>query len=138
MKSPLSAALVLAAAFALPDAAAAQDDLTTAAKVACVPDSVTRCTQAGQCTTREATPRDKSDVLLIDFAAKKVTTRRGGETRAEGDVTEDSVVDGVRRIAMTVGGGGQKVSMTLTKAGKLSIDMGAGGNKAEATCTAGS
>ena len=73
--SRLLAGLVLAAAVSAP--ALAQTDFLEAPKVACLPDSVTRCSN-GQCTTRPATQRDKADVLVIDFATKKVSIRRGG------------------------------------------------------------
>jgi len=124
----------LVSIIALAQPAAAQD-LTTAAKVECVPVSVTRCTEPGKCTTRQATDRDKSDVLVIDFTAKKASMRRGTETRQGGDVVEDKVVDGVRRVVMTAGSRGDKINITLTKEGKLAIDRG-GGNTADATCTA--
>ncbi len=142
MNRPLSAALAFAAALAaLPQIAAAETDFATVGKVACVPDTITRCTEPGKCTTRDASERDKSQVLIIDFAGKQVTMKRGEESRPVGKVTEDKMDGGVRTIVMTEGDpgkGGRVANMKLGKDGKLSIDFGGAGNKAEATCTAAS
>jgi hypothetical protein len=141
MTRTLSAALAFAAALAaLPQLAAAQTDFATAAKVACVPDKVTRCSEPGKCTTRDASPKDKGQVLVIDFAGKSVAMKRGEQAREIGKVTEDKVEGGVRTIVMKEGEGpnGRTAHMKLGKDGKLSIDFGGAGNKAEATCTAAS
>lgn len=135
------AALAFAAGLAaLPSLAAAETDFATVGKVACVPDTVTRCSEPGKCTTREASARDKAQVLVIDFAGKQVTMKRGEDFRPMGKVTEDTVEGGVRRIVMTEGEAGKSrtARMALGKDGKLSIDFGGAGNKAEATCTAAS
>ena len=138
MKRPRTAALALAALVAMPSLAAAETDFATAGKIACVPDSVTNCSEPGKCTTREASANDKAQVLVIDFTAKTVAMRRGTEERPVGKVTEDKAEGGVRTIVMDEGGGDKSrtLRMTLTKDGKLSILFGADGDKAEATCSA--
>jgi hypothetical protein len=135
-KLPLALALVAAG---LPQLAAAQTDFATVGKVQCVPDTVTRCSEPGKCTTRDASPGDKAQVLVIDFGGKTVSMRRGEEAREIGKVTEDKVEGGVRQIVMTEGAGAnaRTARMKLTKEGKLSIAFGSSsGGSAEATCTA--
>ena len=138
MSRTTAAAIAFAAVLALPQLAAAQTDFATAGKVACVPDTVTRCSEPGKCTTRDASARDKSQVLVIDFAGKSVSMKRGEKAREVGKLTQDKVDGGVRTIVMIDGepGKGRTANMKLTKDGKLSIDFGGAGNKAEATCTA--
>jgi hypothetical protein len=137
MTRPLAAALAFSAALAgLPPLAAAQTDFATVGKVACVPDTVTRCSEPGKCTTRDASPGDKAQVLVIDFAGKQVSMKQGDRSREVGKVTEDKVEGGVRMIVMKEGDA-RTAHMKLGKDGKLTLDMG-GGNKAEATCTAAS
>lgn len=129
------AGLVCAAALASP--AWAQADFLKAPKVACAPESVTRCSN-GQCTTRPATPGDKSDVLVIDFAGKTASVRRGGEAKPFADIVDDKVEGEERRFAMTESGksgAGDRLSATLTKAGKLRLAIGGDGSRAEAACT---
>jgi len=141
MIRPLAAALAFTAGLAaLPQLAAAETDFASVGKVTCVPDRITRCSEPGKCTTRDASERDKAQVLIIDFAGKQVTMKRGEEARPIGKVTEDKVDGGVRTIVMTEGepGKSRTANMKLTKDGKLSIDFGGAGNKAEATCTAAS
>jgi hypothetical protein len=135
-KLPLVLALVAAG---LPQVAAAQTDFATVGKVQCVPDTVTRCSEPGKCTTRDASPGDKAQVLVIDFGGKTVSMRRGDEAREIGKVTEDKVEGGVRLVVMTEerGGATRTARMKLTKEGKLSIEFGSSsGGSAEATCTA--
>ncbi len=137
LTAALGAAFAVAAALALPQPAAAQTDFLTVKKVACTPDSVTRCTAADKCETRPASARDKSELLVIDFATKKISVRKGGEVKDFGEVVEETVSGDVRSFGMTEagkGGQGEKVGMRLTKAGKLTLLMGGNGNKAEATC----
>ena len=141
MNHPLAATLAFAASLAaLPQIAAAQTDFATVGKIACVPDSVTSCSEPGKCTTRDASPGDKAQVLIIDFAGKQVSMKRGENAREVGKVTEDKVDGDVRMITMKEGEGpdGRTARMKLGKDGKLSIDFGGAGNKAEATCTAAS
>jgi hypothetical protein len=138
MKHQRTAVLALAALIAMPSLAAAETDFATVGKIACVPDSVTNCSEPRKCTTREASANDKAQVLVIDFTAKTISMRRGTEERAVGKVTEDKAEGGVRTIVMSEGEGTRPrtARMTLTKEGKLSIQFGEGGNKAEATCSA--
>ncbi|MCW5772853.1 MAG: hypothetical protein KIT16_14510 [Rhodospirillaceae bacterium] len=134
MKSLAFAPLGLVLGVALVPVAAAQNALLTAPKVACTPDRMTRCTAADQCTTTAATAKDKTEVLVIDFAAKKASIRKNGQAKEFGAVIDETVEGGIRKFA--VGQGSQKMLMTLTGDGKLTLMMGGAGNRAEATCTA--
>lgn len=139
MKTLSSALLGLGCGLALAQPAAAQSDFLTAPKVACAPDSVTRCTAADACTTRPASARDKAEILVIDFAGKKVSVRKDGDTKPFGNVIDEQVSGGLRRFAVTESGrsgGGEKLAMTLSQSGKLTLLIGSDGNKAEATCVA--
>jgi hypothetical protein len=138
MQRQLPAALVFAAALALPQIAAAQTDFATVGKVACVPDTMTNCTAPDKCTTKDASERDKTQVLVIDFGAKTVSMRRGAETRPVGKITEDKMADGARKIEMSEGepGKSRAAHLSLGKDGKLTIVFGTTGNKADATCKA--
>jgi glucose/arabinose dehydrogenase len=140
MKPQLPAALALLAMVAFPEAARAETDFAAVGKVQCVPDKVTRYTEPGRCTTRDASASDKSQVLVIDFADKSVSMRRGEQSQPIGKVTEDKVEGGVRLIVMSEqkGAHGRTARMKLAKDGKLSIDFGGAGGSAEATCTAAS
>lgn len=132
--SRLFAGLALAVAASAP--AFAQADFRKAPKVACAPDSVTRCAN-GQCSTRAATPRDKSDVLVIDFAAKKVSIRRGGEAKPFADIVEDAEDGDRRRFVLGEPGkaNGERVRASLSRSGRLTLVIGTDGSKGEATCT---
>jgi hypothetical protein len=137
MKPQIHAAIVLAAAFAWPQSAAAQTDFLKVAKVACTPESVTRCTEPGKCTTRAASAGDKTETLIVDFAGKKVTIRKGGDAKPFADVADEQVNGDVRRFVVAESGGsGAKLEASLTRAGKLTLLVGKDGGKAEATCTA--
>lgn len=138
MQFPASAGLALAAAVALALAApaAAQTDFTAAAKVECTPESVTRCEAPDKCTTRPASARDRGEVLILDFAGKKASIRRGGEVKEFATISGDKVEDGLRRIEMAASGNTESLAMTLAKDGKLTVLVG-NGNKAEAICKAG-
>ena len=141
MKPQISAALgaasAMALALALAPSAAAQTDFLSVGKVACTPESVTRCTEPGKCTTRAASAGDKTETLVIDFAGKKITIRKGGAAKPFADVAEDKVSGDVRHFVVAESGGsGSKLEATLTKAGKLSLLVGKDGGKAEATCKA--
>jgi len=116
--------------------AAAAQDLTAAPKVACTPDSVTRCEAADKCATKPATARDKSEVLVIDFGAKTASIRKNGEARKFADVVEQGVSDGVRRFSLAEGGksDGLKLAGTLDKSGKLTLAIDRNGSKAVASC----
>ena len=128
-------ALAAALALALSPPAAAQSDFTTAGKVECTPESVTRCEAPDKCTTRPASATDTGEVLILDFAAKKASIRRGGEVKEFATISADSVEADMRRITMTAGGN-DTLTMTLAKDGKLTVLIG-GGNKAEAICKVG-
>jgi hypothetical protein len=133
---PLSrflAGLALAAAVSSP--AFAQADFLKAPRMTCAPESVTRCSN-GQCTTRAATPRDKSDVLIIDFAGKKVSMRRGGEAKPFADIADEEQAGDERRFVLTEAGkaGGERLKAALSKAGRLTLVIGTDGSKGEAVC----
>lgn len=133
--SRLLAGLALAAAASSP--AFAQADFLKAPKVACSPESVTRCSN-GQCTTKAATAKDRSDVLVVDFAGKKASVRRGSEAKPFADIVDEKLEGEERRFSLAEpgkNGAGDKLSATLTKAGKLLLALGRDGSKAEATCT---
>jgi hypothetical protein len=130
-----AAALALIGALALPQLAAAQD-LTAAQKIACTPDSVTRCEAADKCSTKPASARDKSEVLVIDFGAKTASIRRNGEAKKFADVIDEGVSDGARKFSLAEGGktDGPKLGGTLDKSGKLTLSIDQNGSKALATC----
>lgn len=130
---------LLAAAAAGLAASPAAADVTRAAKVTCVPDSVTRCSN-GRCTTRAATPRDKADILVVDFSARKASIRRGNEVKPFADIGEVKQGPDERRFVLTEPGdpGGERLEATLSKGGRLTIAIGADGGKGEAICTIGS
>jgi hypothetical protein len=117
--------------------AAAAQDLTAAPKVACTPDSVTRCEAADKCSTKPATARDKSEVLVIDFGAKAASIRKNGEARKFADIIDEGVSGGVRRFSLAEGGkaDGLKLAGSLDKSGKLTLAIDRNGSKAQATCT---
>ncbi len=137
MNPRIAAALALAAAFALPPPAAAQADFLAAPKVACAPESVTRCTAADQCTTRAASARDKTEVLVIDFGGKKAAVRRADGMKPFADIVEDQVSGEQRRFSLVESGsgGGERLAAALSRAGKLTLVLDKAGSKAEATCT---
>ncbi len=133
--SRLLAGLALAAAASQP--AFAQTDFLKAPKVACSPESVTRCSN-GKCTTKTATAKDKSDILVIDFAGKKASVRRGSDAKPFADIVDETLEGENRRFALAEPGkpnGGDKLSATLTKAGRLLLAISTDGSKAEAVCT---
>jgi hypothetical protein len=139
MKARWRAAIIFASVLALAPPAFAQTDVTSAVKVACEPDTVTTCSAANQCETRPASARDKRDILVIDFASKRVSIRRGGELRPLGEVVEEQVSGDDRRFVVSESGRpgqGKRLSMTLAKSGKLMLRLGTNGEGAEATCSA--
>jgi hypothetical protein len=133
MQLKLLAALGVAFGVALP-AAAQTPDFLTAKKVACVPDRIVTCTAPDKCTSKDATAQDKAEVLVIDFAAKKASVRKGGNTEAFGDVTDDKVEGEVR--AFSVKSGNETMPMRLAKDGKITLLLDGEKERAEATCTA--
>ena len=131
-----AAALALATVLAGPQLASAQD-LTAATKIACTPDSVTRCESADKCSTKPASARDKSEVLVIDFGAKAASIRKNGELKKFADVIDEGVKDGARRFSLAEGGKADrpKLGGTLDKSGKLTLSIDQRGSQAQATCT---
>jgi hypothetical protein len=116
--------------------AAAGQDLTAAPKVACTPESVTRCEAADKCTTRPASARDRGEVLVIDFGAKAASINRNGATKKFADVIDEGVSDGARKFSLAEGGRGDglKLAGTLDKSGKLTLTIDRNGSKAQAIC----
>lgn len=139
MTPHVSAALGAALTLALAGSATAETDLTAAPKVSCTPESVTRCEAADKCTTRPASARDKGEVLVLDFAAKIASVKRGSESKKFADLVEDTVAGGERKFALAEGGkaDGMKLAGTLTKDGKLTLAIDQNGSKALALCVAG-
>lgn len=119
----LAAAAILS--LALPGAAVAETtDFLTVKKVVCSPDRVTRCKSAGvECESKDATPRDKANLLVIDFGAKKVFTRRENDEKPFGIVLGRSAEDTKNTLVFH-----------LTKDGKMSGTRNEGLIKMEATC----
>lgn len=136
--APLAAPLTLALGLALAPAAAAQADFMTAPKIGCVPDTVTRCDADNKCETRDASAKDKSEVLVIDFGSKKVSIRAGDKTQELGEVTDDKVDGEVRRFSVRPPGAAdatRMASVTLTRAGKLTLSFDGDRQRAAATCS---
>ncbi len=129
------AALALAAALALPQTASAQADVLTAKKVACTPEKVTRCKSAGvECESKEATARDKTQPLILDFEGKKGAMRRDGNERPVGDISEDKVEGDTRTFVL--GGGQTPIAFRMKKDGKTEGTRADGTLKMEISCKA--
>jgi hypothetical protein len=131
--------LGLASGLGLASAALAQADLTTVAKVSCTPESVTRCEAADKCTTRPASARDKSELLVLDFGAKVASIVKNGDSKKFADLVDDAASGDERKFALTEGGkpDGMKLAGSLTKDGKLTLAIDQRGSKAQAICKAG-
>ncbi len=127
----VSAAALAAAA---PHAALAQADFLTAKKVACTPVQMVECDAQNQCKATPVTEKDKTEILVLDFAAKKGAIRVGSEAKPFGDVAGDKVEGGMRSFEL--GESGNMIKATLDKAGKLVLYVGGNQSRAEATCVA--
>ena len=136
MKPQLIAAFGLAFGIALPQAAAQTADFLTVKKIACTPDRITRCTAPDKCESKDATMQDKLEVLIIDFAAKKASVRKSGDTKEFGDVVDEKVDGDVRKFSVKAGGAGEALAISLTKEGKLTLLLDGDKHRAEATCAA--
>jgi len=142
MNPKLVAAAAVVLGLASPQAAQAEADLLTAKKFSCAPDRVTRCSAENKCETKDATERDKTQLLLIDAEAKQASMRREGQERpaaaARAGVVEDKTEGDVRKIVLRESGEGSRqrvMTLTLTRAGKLTMSSDEGRQRAEATCT---
>lgn len=124
---------------ALPQMAAAQSDLLTARKLSCVPDKFTRCAADDKCETREASARDKATPLIIDAETKQVVVRREDrQDRAFGTIVDDKVAGDVRTMSLRETGDPNKpasITLTITRAGRLTMSSDQGRRRAEATCS---
>jgi len=124
---------------ALPQIAAAQSDPLTTKKLSCIPDKFTRCAADDKCETREATARDKTQPLVIDTETKQVAVRReDNRERAFGTIVEDKVAGDVRTLTLREPGDPSKpasITLTITRAGKLTMTSDQGRRRAEATCS---
>jgi hypothetical protein len=139
MKPQLPAALCLALGVLAAPAAAQQGDFLTAKKIACVPDHVTRCSAPDKCETKEASARDKSEVLVIDFEAKKSAVRKDGKEEPFADIVEDKVEGDLRSFLMREPGStdnAKAIAVTISKTGKLTLKLDGDRHRAEATCRA--
>ncbi|MCW5772851.1 MAG: hypothetical protein KIT16_14500 [Rhodospirillaceae bacterium] len=139
MTRSLAAAAALLS-LALPDAAFAETtDFLTVKKISCSPDRVTRCKAVGvECETKDATPRDKGNLLVVDFAGKKVFSRRNGEDKPFGVVLEDKVNGDGRDFVLGRSAEDTKNTLIfrLMKDGKMTGTRNEGKIKMEATCKA--
>ena len=140
MKPYVFAPLALALGFALPPVAAAQQaDFLTVTKIACVPERVTRCKSPGvECKSEIPTAREKTEMLIIDFAAKTVAIRRGAEEKALGLVLDDKVEGEVRMVVIGEGQSGDRkraLIFSLAKSGKMEGTRDEGRIKMETTCS---
>lgn len=102
-----------------------------------MPDSVTRCDANGKCETRQASAKDKSEVLVIDFTVKKVSIRAGDKRQDLGDVSDDKVEGEERRFTVRPPGAAdtaRMASVTLTRGGKLTLVFDGNRQRAAATC----
>jgi len=124
---------------ALPQMAAAQTDPLTAKKLSCIPDKFTRCSADNKCETREASARDKTQPLIIDTETKQAAVRReNNQERAFGTIIDDKVAGDVRTITLREAGNATNpasLTLTITRAGKLTMTGADGRGRAEATCS---
>lgn len=134
--------LLLAGSIALAAApsAFAQTDFLTVKKISCVPEKMTRCQSPGKdCESRDASASDKQQPLIIDFESKKVSMRRGGETREFGVVADDKVEGDTRKVKLRQGtdpATKDTLDFTLGKDGKMLGTREEGKITFEATCSA--
>jgi len=138
MRAATRLLLALPLAIGVPAAALAQTDFLTIKKIACAPDRMTRCKSVGvECESKDASPSDKAQLLVIDFENKKVAMRRKAEERPFGLVLEDKVAGDVRTVVL---GRGDKpdtkdtLAFTLRKDGKMDGTREEGRIKMETTC----
>ena len=134
------APLGLAVGLAVPQLAAAQTtNFHTVGKVACVPEKVTRCSSDDKCESRDASPKDKSEVLVIDFTAKKASVRTTEKLQEFGEIAGDEVSGEERRFSIRQPGvtdDSKALKLTLSRSGKLTLLLDSNRHRAEATCTA--
>ena len=137
LRFPLIAGALLG--ITVPQMAAAQSDPLTAKKLSCVPDKFTRCAADNKCETREASERDKATPLIIDAETKQVVVRREDrQDRAFGTIVDDKVAGDVRTMSLREPGDPNKpasITLTITRAGKLTMTSDQGRRRAEATCS---
>lgn len=86
--------LLLAAAASVLLAAPA---FAQAQKIACTPNASTMCQANGKCETEPASATDKEEIMVLDFAAKKAETRKGGKMEPLGEIVDDRM-DGAKRL----------------------------------------
>ena len=127
----------LGLALALPQLAAAQaTNFLTATKIGCAPDKVTRCSSDDKCESRDASAKDKAEVLVIDFAEKKAGVRSGDKVQPFGTIVGDQVTGEERRFSIQAGTDTSKaIAITLSRSGKLTLLLDGNRHRAEATCT---
>lgn len=121
--SPKLVSLVALAALAGASAAQAADaDPTKAGRVVCTPERMARCRTADNCEWKNASARDKTRPLVIDFGAGKAFVRSGGKDRPYGDIVNDRTDGDARRFGIRLGTGGSRqvvLEMSLDRTGKL-------------------
>jgi hypothetical protein len=130
MRPILAVALILAAAASLAVAAPAFGQAP--GKLVCSPETVIRCPEPGKCDTRPASSRDKEELLVLDFAAKKASIRRDGKDTEFGDIGEIREADGKRHF--TVKEGPDPIVMVLHADGRLDGELDGGRRRFVARC----
>jgi hypothetical protein len=127
MRTLALAALALAAASA-PAFAQAQ-------KYSCVPNTMTACSAPGKCESQPATAQDKQELMVLDFAAKKVSIQKGTAMNPFGDIENDRMEGDKRLFSLKPQGAPQGMEMELA-AGKLTGKLDGNGSNFTADCTA--
>jgi hypothetical protein len=142
---PLLSALLLTVAI-VPPLPAGATEVHKLGKVICSPERMTRCDEQGKCEAREATDRDRRQLLILDFAGKKAIERREDAEKADarereiGVITEDAIAGNVRTVvvrrAKADADAPPVISATLDGAGKLLGESRRGRQRFEAICKA--
>ena len=130
-----------ALALALASAAApafAQADMLTAPRLACVAQSVTRCSAKGKCATQPASAKDRAEILVVDFRLKTARVRRKGAMRPFAEIVSERVEGGERRFVLEEVGSNTRIDVAVSKSGRLTLAIGRDGDGAVAACTAAS
>ncbi len=131
--------IALAAVAVAPAARAEQADLTKVDAVTCTPDRIARCKQDGTCQWRDATARNKQELLVIDFKAKTASFRYKEQNRGGGVILDDKTEGDARRFVISKDKSRNPrttMELSLDKAGKLTGTRNAGRVKFEGTCKA--
>jgi hypothetical protein len=118
----------LAAALAAPAFAQAQ-------KFSCIPNTMTACSAPGKCESQPATAQDKQELMVLDFAAKKVMIQKGANSNPFGNIENDRMEGDKRLFSVKPEGAPQGLEMELA-GGVLTGKLDPNGSKFTADCTA--